>query len=81
MLCFMSKTNTALVPLNAAVKSLELYALSKYEEGGHWVYETYSTDDYMAELQTANGNLDEAKTLLRRYWQRCNEQQAETRWE
>jgi hypothetical protein len=32
-------------------------------------------------LQKANGNLDEAKTLLRRDWELCNEQQAETRGE
>jgi hypothetical protein len=81
MLCFMSKKNTALVPVNAAVNTLKLYALSQYEQGGHWVSETYNTDNYMDVLQKANGNLDEAKTLLRRDWELCNEQQAETRWE
>ena len=63
------------------IKILEQYALDNYEEGGHWVYECFSADDYRDILDKANGDIKRAKTLIKKSWELTKEQAAETRWE
>lgn len=53
---------------DAAIKALERYALDHYEQGGHWVYETHDEADYLEYLTNAQGNLNDAKAAMKRYW-------------
>lgn len=48
--------------------ALEAHALANYEQGGHWVYETYDTADYEAIIAEAEGDLNRAKELLEEAW-------------
>ena len=59
------------------VNALEQYAIDNYEEGGHWVAETYSYKDYVEVLEHNNFNVDEAKKELKQYWEFTNERQRE----
>lgn len=63
------------------VQLLEKYAYDNYDLGGHWVAECWSTEDYEELLYDCKNDLEEAKLELRAYWERTNEQEAETRWE
>lgn len=63
------------------VQLLEKYAYDNYDLGGHWVAECWSTEDYEELLYDCKNDLEEAKLELRAYWERVNEQEAETRWE
>ena len=47
----------------------EQYALSHYEEGGHWVYETYSRSDYIETLEENDFDLAKAKQDIKGYWE------------
>ena len=60
---------------------LSNYANDHYETGGHWVVECWDTVDYLQLLYRCKNNLSEAKLELRAYWERIQEQEAETRWE
>jgi hypothetical protein len=60
---------------DADIKDLEQFALDNYEEGGHWVYETYDRNDYIVTLFKADGDVEAAKRHLRQYWELMNEQQ------
>jgi len=51
------------------IKELEAYALENYEAGGHWVYETHTENDYAMVLVNANGDIEQAKKLLREDWE------------
>lgn len=51
-----------------AIKALEQYALDHYAQGGDWVYETHDRADYLEYLTNAQGNLDDAKAAMKRYW-------------
>lgn len=55
------------------IKELGAYALEHYEDGGHWVYETYSYADYAMVLANANGDVEQAKKLLREDWEMSTE--------
>ena len=63
-----------------AVKELEAYAADNYEAGGHWVVECYDHSDYQAVLDRASNDLDEAKALLKQYWQLVSERERDCQW-
>ena len=48
--------------------TLEAYAMSNYEDGGHWVVETYTDSDYQAIIDEAAGDADKAKAALKKAW-------------
>lgn len=50
------------------VKALKEFALANYEQGGHWIYETYDDADYEAALAEAEGDLERAKAALKDTW-------------
>jgi len=50
------------------VKALEDYARDHYEEGGHWVYETYDTEDY-EKLLLSVSCIEDAKKQLKDFWE------------
>ena len=62
------------------VATLEAFALTHYEEGGHWVYETYSREDYEEVLAEANWDLNVAIQRLKQYWELYNQRERECSW-
>jgi hypothetical protein len=67
----------SLESFRTVVNTLEQYAFSHYEAGGHWVAETYSYKDYIEVLEHNDFNVDEAKKELKEYWEWTNERQRE----
>jgi hypothetical protein len=55
--------------LDTLVVALEQYALSHYEQGGHWVYETYGRKDYLEAFERNGFDLDKAKGYIKRDWE------------
>ena len=62
-----------------AIQVLEKYAMDNYEEGGHWVVETYSDADY-AEVLGRCSSLEAAKEALKKDWELCVMQEKECGW-
>ena len=50
------------------VQALQQYARDNYEEGGHWVYETYDTEDY-EKLLLSVSCIEDAKKYLKDFWE------------
>jgi len=67
--------------IKAHVAALEAFALKHYEEGGHWVYETHTKEDYIQFLARANWDLGVAMLNLHDYWMLMNERQRDCAWE
>jgi hypothetical protein len=67
----------SLESMRPLVTALEQYATDNYEEGGHWVAETYSYKDYIEVLDHNDFDLDAAKKELKEYWEFTNERQRE----
>jgi phage-related minor tail protein len=65
--------------LQTKIERLKQHALDNYEEGGHWVAETYSNDDYVEVLDENNGDLEKALKRLRYYWELLVEQERNCR--
>jgi hypothetical protein len=68
-------------------QALKQYALANYEQGGHWVFETWDHADYVELFERHHtGRTTEAQaykkamTALRREWELTNELQSECRW-
>ena len=61
------------------MQTLKQYALDNYEAGGHWVFETYSDDEY-AQVLAKCPTLEEAKAAIKETWEFCVEQQQECGW-
>ncbi len=59
------------------MKALEQYAMDHYSEGGHWVFETYSDDDYQKVLDEAKGDIEAAKVEIKTQWLLLVAQEAE----
>ena len=59
--------------------TLEAYAMSHYEAGGHWVVETYSDSDYQAIIDEAAGDADKAKAATKAAWEFLVMQERECR--
>ena len=64
-----------------AIRALEQYALDHYEEGGHWVAECFDVADYMQVLEDARGDLEEAKRLIKKNWERTCARERECAWD
>ena len=62
------------------VATLEAFALTHYEAGGPWVYETYSREDYEEVLADNDGDLAKAKQRLKQYWELYNQRERECSW-
>ena len=63
-----------------SVEALKKFALDHYDEGGHWVYETFGHDDYAWWLMNSN-SLKDAKLDLKDHWEFMVEQENECRFE
>jgi len=55
---------------STAIKELQDFANTNYEDGGHWVYEAFDCADYQEVLDGHNGNVEQAKAQLCEYWKR-----------
>jgi hypothetical protein len=63
-----------------SVEALKKFAVEHYEDGGHWVVETFSTDDW--EWWLANSNsLEAAKVSLQGHWEFMVEREADCSFE
>lgn len=51
------------------IEQLKAYALANYENGGHWVIETFDDQRYIETLSKTNNDVEAAKAKLRAYWQ------------
>lgn len=57
------------------IKALQQFALAHYDEGGHWVVETYDPEDYALALlksgthDTIDRMLEAARNYLRCEWE------------
>jgi hypothetical protein len=63
------------------VEHLKQYALDHYEEGGHWVYETYSDNDYVEVLNEHSDDLEKALKDIRYHWELLVQRERECAWE
>jgi len=63
-----------------SVQALKQFAFEHYEDGAHWVVETFSDDDW--EWFLANSiNLEAAKVDLQDHWEFMVEREAECAFE
>jgi hypothetical protein len=51
------------------IKQLQDFAHANYEDGGHWVYETFDCADYQEMLDNNKGNMEICKAQLRHHWE------------
>ena len=58
-------------------QELRDYALANYDEGGHWVYETHSDEDYSEVINRNHYDMDAAKRELKEYWELMHEREQE----
>ena len=63
-----------------SVEALKKFAYDHYEEGAHWVVETFSDGDY-EEVLRSFATVDEAKADLQDYWELMAEREADCRFE
>ena len=63
--------------MNVQLQNLKAFALSNYDKGGHWVYETYEDADYEAALKEG---FKKAKASLKAHWELMNEQESNAAW-
>jgi len=54
---------------STAIKELQDFAHANYEDGGHWVYESFDCADYQEVLDDNKGNMDLCKARLRHHWE------------
>jgi hypothetical protein len=62
------------------VMQLELYAQDNYEQGGHWVYESFDESDYMEVLESCKWEIAEAKARIKKRWELLLERERECAW-
>ena len=63
-----------------SVEALKKFAYDHYEEGAHWVVETFSDGDY-EEVLRSFATVDEAKADLQDYWELMVEREMDCRFE
>ena len=63
-----------------SVEALKKFAYERYEEGAHWVVETFSDGDY-EEVLRSFATVDEAKADLQAYWELMAEREMDCRFE
>ena len=61
--------------------ALEQFALDNYDVGGHWVYETFRTKDYLETYREASNDLEATKQKLRETWELWESVYGEMRYE
>ena len=59
-----------------SVEVLKKFAFENYEDGAHWVVETFSEDDWQWFLSKSS-SLEAAKQDLQDYWECIEEREAE----
>lgn len=57
------------VVATTAIKQLQDFALANYEDGGHWVYETFDCADYQQVLEDNKFNIEMCEAQLRHHWE------------
>lgn len=62
------------------MNELYQYAAANYEEGGHWIAETWDAADYNDLLEECGGNMDKAKRELKLRWELICEQERNCAW-
>ncbi len=62
------------------VKELEQFALAHYEQGGHWIVETWGSVDYECLLRENSNDVELAQAALKREWELTNEQERNCAW-
>jgi len=50
------------------MEQLKEFVLDYYDQGGHWVYETYADQDYIDVLAKFDGDIDRACRYLKKQW-------------
>ena len=50
-------------------KELEAYAMEHYEQGGHWVVESFDKSDYDKYIVLGGGDIAGAKAKLKWFWE------------
>jgi len=63
------------------IDELQQYLIDNYDEGGHWIYETYDRTDYEKILYECKGDLDEAVKELKARCELIEAQSHETKFE
>ena len=63
-----------------SIEALKKFAYERYEDGAHWVVETFSDGDY-EEVLRSFATLEEAKADLQDYWELMAEREADCRFE
>ena len=63
-----------------SIEALKKFAYERYEDGAHWVVETFSDGDY-EEVLRSFATLDEAKADLQDYWELMAEREMDCRYE
>lgn len=59
-----------------SVEALKKFSFEHYEDGAHWVVETFSEDDWAWWLSNSN-SLEAAKADLQEHWEFMVEREAE----
>ena len=62
-----------------SVEALKKFAYERYEDGAHWVVETFSDSDY-EEVLRSFATLEEAKADLQDYWELMAEREMDCRF-
>ena len=63
-----------------SIEALKKFAYERYEDGAHWVVETFSDGDY-EEVLRSFATVDEAKADLQDYWELMVEREMDCRFE
>ena len=63
-----------------SVEALKKFAYERYEDGAHWVVETFSDGDY-EEVLRSFATVEEAKADLQAYWELMAEREMDCRFE
>lgn len=65
----------------ACIEVLKSHALKHYEDGGHWVYETFQDEDYREILVESNWDLETARRDMVSYWELIESRRKDCSWE
>ena len=63
-----------------SIEALKKFAYERYEDGAHWVVETFSDGDY-EEVLRSFATVEEAKADLQAYWELMAEREMDCRYE
>ena len=57
------------------IQNLQEFALTNYENGGHWIVECWGVEDYEELLDEEGNSLVRARREMKRCWKMWNERQ------